>query len=169
MYVYIYIYCISNVAKTIINHPKVITIFWLVDVGGINLPFPVMGGRHGIVLPTLPSIVQPGDSRLHGSHSSPHFCDKLRMEARLETIAFIGIPLNSWGKCTVNGNKKNNLWKSYVLLVYAEELCGDHFPEHVQGWLFIGVQLQFCCCLRQKSQQPLMLAIIVALLRLFSK
>ena len=22
-------------------------------IGGINLPFPVMGGRHGIVLPTL--------------------------------------------------------------------------------------------------------------------
>ena len=36
--------------KTIINNPQ-ITIF----IGGICLPFPVMGGKHGIVLPTFPN------------------------------------------------------------------------------------------------------------------
>jgi len=36
------------VGKTTINHPPDITIF----IGAINLPFPVMGGKNGIVLPT---------------------------------------------------------------------------------------------------------------------
>ena len=38
-----------NVGQTILNHPPVITMF----IGGINLPFPVMGGKNGIVLPGL--------------------------------------------------------------------------------------------------------------------
>jgi hypothetical protein len=38
----------GNVGRTMINHPLVITIF----IGGINKPFPVMGGKNGIVLPT---------------------------------------------------------------------------------------------------------------------
>ena len=42
---------VTNVGKTIINKPspRKITIFCLV----VWLPFPVMGGKHGIVLPTL--------------------------------------------------------------------------------------------------------------------
>ena len=40
----------TNVSRTTINHPPVITIF----NGGINLPFPVsrVGSKNGIVLPT---------------------------------------------------------------------------------------------------------------------
>ena len=37
-----------HVVKTIINHPPVITIF----IGGMEIPFPVMGGKDDIVLPT---------------------------------------------------------------------------------------------------------------------
>ena len=53
----------NNVGKTIINNPPVITIF----IGGITLPFPVMGGKHDIVLPTyvvkLYMIYIPSNSR----------------------------------------------------------------------------------------------------------
>ena len=47
-----------NVGKTIMNHPPVIT-----SIGGINLPFTVMSGKNGIVLPTL---------IIYKSRSNPH-------------------------------------------------------------------------------------------------
>ena len=40
-----------NVGKTIINHPQSSPFLWVVC-----LPFPIMGGKNGIGLPTLTSI-----------------------------------------------------------------------------------------------------------------